>query len=425
MFSLTKEYRQKRTFLNILRYHATFMDTNYYAIAKEGYKLNPYVFAALRLISSNVAGIEWIMYQRQGKDLIEIENHPCVNLLYRPNPFQSKSLFFETLISYWYLGGETFLRRLGPDNKPPLEIYPLRPDRMDIFFGTPIDPIAYYQYNTDQKIEKFEPEEVLHLKFFDPLDDWRGMSPFKPGARSVDQNNASREWNVSLLQNGAKLGGALVTEEELSEDAYNRLKEQIDTEYSGPQNAGKPKLFEGGVKWQSMSLSPVDMDWIAGQKLSAREVAIVTGVPPELLGDIDNRAYNSYKEARKALYEECILPLMDNLRDSLNEWLVPLYGDNLCLGYDKDSIEALQDERDSVWKRATEGFTKRIITLNEARELLGYTAVDNGDDFYDPLSFMSAGETESEIEEEQKSLLGPTGKKKVLQQGKGNKYLEY
>ena len=134
------------------------------------------------------------------------------------------------------------------------------------------------------------------------------------------------------------------------------------------------------MDWKDLALSPADMHWLEGLKLSAREIAIAFGVPPELIGDTSNKTYSNYQEARLAFYTETILPLMDWLKDELNNWLVPQFGDDrLYVDYDKDEIEALQEDRGAVWDRAMEAVRQGVLTRNEARLLLGYEEIEGGD----------------------------------------------
>jgi len=195
------------------------------------------------------------------------------------------------------------------------------------------------------------------------------MSPLQAAAKSVDQNNMSREWNVQLLQNGARPWGALSTEAKLDEPTRKRLEKKLEEKYSGYAAGGRPMVLEGGLKWEEMGLSPVDMAWLEGTQLSAREIAIAFNVPPELIGDSSNKTYSNYKEARLALYIENVLPLMSWIRDEFNRWLVPRFGKNLYLDYDKDEIEALQEEREKVWARIKDA---HFLTQNEKRLALGY-----------------------------------------------------
>jgi HK97 family phage portal protein len=324
------------------------------------------------------AGIPWLLYQKNRK-LKEIEKHPLIDLLANPNPIMGQAKFIENVIAYLQLSGNSYIERVGPNNGPPKELYTLRPDRMVVVVGNITQPIAGYEYTANGMKTTLSNESILHLKTFHPLDDWYGMSPIEAAARTIDQNNEAKAWSVSLLQNGARPSGALITPGNLSDEQFYRTENQLNSKYAGAKNAGKPMLLEGGLDWKEMSLSPVDMSWLEGQKLSSREIAIAFGVPPELIGDSSNKTYSNYKEARQAFYTETILPLMDWLRDDLNRWLTPLFGDNLYLDYDRDEIEALQEDRQSVWDRSIKAVVSGILTPNEAREALGYDAIPEGD----------------------------------------------
>jgi hypothetical protein len=70
---------------------------------------------------------------------------------------------------------------------------------------------------------------------------------------------------------------------------------------------------------------------------------------------------------------------MDWFVDELNHWLTPAYGDNIIIVYDTDSIEALQDQRQEVWQRTTQAVMTGVLTINEARELMGYPVRPEGD----------------------------------------------
>jgi HK97 family phage portal protein len=374
---------------------------NYASFAKEGYQNNVYVYACVRQIAMAVAGIPWIVYRKGRRAVEELEDHPLAKLLQRPNPWQGGARFIENVVAYLMLSGNSYIEAVGPEMGVPRELYALRPDRMKVLPGNAQQIVAGYQYTVGGTTVTFSPDEILHLKLFNPLDDWYGMSPIEAAARSIDQNNESRAWNVALLQNSARPPGALVTEHELTEEQYNRLKEQVQEHYAGSKNAGRPLLLEGGLDWKEMGLSPADMHWLEGLKLSAREIAIAFGVPPELIGDSENKTYSNWSESRKAFYEETVLPLMDWLRDELNNWLVPKFGDDrIYLDYDRDEIEALQEDRSAVWERAMEAVKIGVLTPNEARLLLGYEEVPGADVLMMPGNMMPLATIGGDVTEE-------------------------
>lgn len=385
-----KQSRTTRAIVAMMLGQPVWMPKNYASFAKEGYKGNVYVFACIRQIAMACAGIPWLVYRRGRRGAVEeLDDHPLAKLLKRPNPWQGGGRFIENAVAFLMLSGNSYIEAVGPERGAPRELYALRPDRMKVLPGNAQQFVAGYQYTVGGETITFRPNEILHLKLFDPLDDWYGMSPIEAAAKSIDQNNDSRTWNVALLQNAARPPGALVTENELTDEQYNRLKEQVQEHYAGVKNAGRPLVLEGGLDWKEMGLSPADMHWLEGLKLSAREIAIAFGVPPELIGDTANKTYSNYKEARAAFYTETVLPLMDWLRDELNNWLVPKFGDDrIYLDYDRDEIEALQEDREAVWSRAIEAVKVGILTPNEARLMVGYEQVPGADVLMVPANMM-------------------------------------
>jgi HK97 family phage portal protein len=286
------------------------------------------------------------------------------------------------------VGGNAYVMRIGPTDttRPPKELYNLRPDTITPKGDGTLQGVKYYERRLgDGRTENIKPELILHLDEFDPLARLTGPSPLQPGGKATDQNNEGRAWNVSLLQHGARLSGLLSTDQVLAPDQQTRLEELVRSKFAGSKKAGEIMLAAGGLKWQDMGANPKDMDWFEGMKLSAREIAICYAVPPELVGDSSNKTYSNYQEARQAFYQETVLPILDYLRDELNNWLVPLYGDGIYLDYNSDDIEALQEDRDKVHRRAREDYKARIITRNEARDIIGLEPVkDDTSDIFEP-----------------------------------------
>ena len=130
------------------------------------------------------------------------------------------------------------------------------------------------------------------------------------------------------------------------------------------------------------------------------------GVPSQLVGVPDAQTYANVAEARLALYEETIIPFLRKVESDINEWLAPLFGDNLEFSYDVGVIPALSERRRRIYENVTQAVTAGIMTRNEAREMLGYSPVDGGDDIYIsatlfPLGSESAPEPIPEDEEEE------------------------
>jgi HK97 family phage portal protein len=374
-----------------------FTSANYAAMANEGYVLNADVYACVKEITTAAKGIKWKLYQGSGPNRKPLEDHPLLDLMRRPNEKMGWGAYFEQYIGFLQIAGNSYVVRNGPTNAPPTELFPLRPDRMKIDKGTINEPIGSYIYNAGGVETKLMPDRfgqtVLHTKFFHPTDDWYGLSPLQAACRNVDQSNEIQKWNVALMQNAGRPSGALVTDRELSAEQFGRLEGSLHEKFIGTQNAGLPMVLEGGVTWEKMSLTPAELDWLGGDNRTTRKICSAFGCPPELVGIHEGGGLNdsNYIQARKQFYLETILPLMDFVADDYNNWLTPLFGDDLTLDYDRDDIEAIQEDRDIIYTRNNNAVKSSWLTINEARLKAGYPAIPGGDVFLLPSMVQMVG----------------------------------
>lgn len=359
----------------------------YEQFSDQAYIKNVIAHRAINMVAQAAASVPWALYKAKQKHKVKLQDHPLLKLLHRPNPFYAGAEFFENVYAYKLISGNAFIHALGGDDLPPKELHILRPDRVSIVpdgFGN----VAGYIYKV-KTLEKFYPcnkitgqSKILHIKNFHPLDDLRGLSSVEAAAFSIDQHNQAAAWNKSLLENAARPSGALVVKSNgsydaiLSDEQYTRIKDQMEESFSGSINAGKPIVMEGGLEWQEMSMSPKDMDFIEAKNSAARDIALSFGVPPQLLGIPGDNTYSNMQEARLALWEETVIPMLDHLTDSLNHWLVPMYGEGLNLAYDVNEISGLSSRREKIWARIENA---SFLTVNEKRQMIGLSPIENGD----------------------------------------------
>jgi len=365
----------------------------YQDLAKEGYKNNPIVYRCVNEISKGISSIDFQI--KNSNDEI-IESHPVIEVLQRPNPLQSRSEFISSLVGFLMLSGNAYILGVGAENRPPRELHLLRPDRIDIKgSGKPIPEKYVYkiggkllgEYPVDPETGK---ADVKHIKLWNPLDDYYGLSPLSAAATEIDQHNMAGRHNINLLDNGLRPSGAIIfkpTDESgistnLTDSQRQQLQNDLMNRFQGPQNAGRPMLLEGDFSFQEMSLSPKDMDFISMKNMSATDIASVFGVPSQLVGVPDAQTYSNVQEARLGLYEETIIPLCKKLESDLNEWLMPMYDENLRIEFNTDDIPALSERRRLIYANVTNAVTQGIMTRNEARERLGLTPLEGADDLY-------------------------------------------
>ena len=388
--------------------------TRYDQLSEEGYSENAIVKKCIDLIANNASRVKINLFRGDQ----EVDEHPLLDLMYSPNPTQGQVEFFASLYSYLLISGNSYILESGAENAPPIELYTLRPDRIRIKGSQTAIPKAYDYMIGGQIANSYEVDpatgnsKVKHIKLFNPLDDYYGLSPIQSAATDIDQHNLANKHNVNLLQNGARPSGAVVfkpkdetgAQIQLSDTQRNQLMSDLTQRFSGTGNAGKPMLLEGDFDWKEMGLSTKDMDFIQLKNMSAKDIALIFGVPSQLIGIPDAQTYSNFAEAKLALYNETIIPLLDRIQSDLNEWLVPRFGDDLEIRYDIDSIPAMAEQRTRVFESVTQGVQNGILTRNEAREQLGYEPINGGDSLLVPATLMplnvASDESKPEVDED-------------------------
>lgn len=349
------------------------MERDYSKFADEAYIKNVIAHRAINMISQAAASVNFKLYKKD----VEVKDHLILKLLRNPNPSMGGKEFLESVYSYKQISGNSYILATTSNNGRPLELFSLRPDRVKVIPSNNFLPLGYvYEVNNNAEEFLVNPltgkSQILHLKNFNPLSDWYGLSSIEAAAYSIDQHNQAGQWNQSLLQNGARPCGAFVFNDEkntLSDSQFANLKNMIDDVFSGPQNAGKPMLLEGGLDWKELSLSPKDMDFISSKHSSARDIALALGMPPQLIGIPGDNTYSNLSEARLALWEQTIMPMVENVCNNLSEWFKCYFGSEYELRVDVDSISALSEKREAYWKKINDC---SFLSDEEKREALGF-----------------------------------------------------
>jgi len=332
----------------------------------------------VRMIAEAAASVPLRLFD--GAD--EIDAHPLIDLLARPNAGECAPDLFEAWYGSLLISGNAYMEAVTLDAHP-RELHALRADRIRIVPGADGWPRAY-EYQADGQTLRFEQEvdgirPILHMRQYHPVNDHYGMSPLEAAAMAIDIHNAASGWNKALLDNAAQPSGALVYsagDGHLTEEQYERLKTELEATYAGARNAGRPMLLEGGLDWKMMSMSPRDMDFISAKNLAAREIALALGVPPMLLGIPGDNTYSNFQEANRSFWRQTVLPLVNRTLQALGGWLGPAYGEGLALRPALDRIEALSTERAALWERVEDA---SFLTINEKRAAIGYGPVEGGD----------------------------------------------
>ena len=334
------------------------------SLTRDGYLQNAVAYRCVRMVAEAAASVPLVC-----------EDGGVAALLARPGPETSGGQLLEAVYAQLLLSGQAFIEAAVLDGEArPSGLFQLRGESVRVVSDARgwVSGYAVRERRGDRMIPREADgwSPVLHLKTYNPVDDVYGLAPMGAARRALDLHNASADWAKALLDNSAKPSGALVYggEGAMPDETFDALKAELEAQYSGAVNAGRPLVLDGGLDWKPMSLSPTEMDFLQARNAAAREIALVLGVPPMLLGIPGDNTYTNYKEANLAFWRMTVLPMVQRTGDALATWLAGRFGEDVCVRCDLERVSALSAERDALWQRLEQA---SFATTEEKRALAG------------------------------------------------------
>jgi HK97 family phage portal protein len=337
---------------------------DYPRAVQQAYLDNPVAQRAVRLVAEGIGGAPLLP-----------ADPALIKLVAATSAGQA---LLETLASHLVLHGNAYVQILKDGRGRPIELFALRPERMQVIAGADGWPTGF-TYRVGEKaltiplLDEDASPNLIHIRHFHPADDHYGAGCLSAAHQAVAIHNAAARWNRELLDNAARPSGALVYDagdgsaSGLTTDQFERLKAELSQAFAGPENAGRPMLLEGGLRWQALSLSPADMDFANLKAAAARDIALAFGVPPMLLGLPGDSTYANYREANRALWRLTLLPLAGKILSALGEGLAPWFPETK-LAIDLDRVPALAEDRERLWAQVS---AADFLSDAEKRALLG------------------------------------------------------
>lgn len=340
-------------------------------------------------IAQEVSKIEFELYTlglSKGEIVYnEIESHPLLDLLDRPNEETTKSDAMYILQSHKKLTGDAFWVKLRDGKGQVVALRTLPPDKVKLILQSPTekDPTVIQAYNYVDKIDgqeinvKYNPKDIIHFKKPNPNNPFRGIGAVEPLAETIDLDNLTDQTTLSFLKKGAIQNFALTTDSKITDDQLKRLKAEMRATTNGQQNAYNTPIFGGGLKPVDISYSSKDQEFLAKSEWYRDKIMYIFGNTKASLGMVEDVNRASFEGSNIGWLRNTVKPDMEAIINTLNEFLVPEFGDNIVLGM-KDPVP--EDRADDVLE-ASDLYKNGIIMRSEARELLDYES-DASDEVY-------------------------------------------
>jgi HK97 family phage portal protein len=339
-------------------------------------------------IAQEVSKLEFELYSMgiQNGEIVynPVDSHPLLTLLDKPNPETTKNDALYIIQSHKKLTGNAYWVKIR-NGKQVVGLRTLPPDKVTLDLENPTadSPSAVrayiYQDTINGKSVKvtYEPENIIHFKKPDPNKMFVGVGAVEALDTTIDLDNLTEQVLMQYLKNGAIHNFALTTPNKINDDQLKRLKAELRSSLQGTKNAFNVPIFGGDLKPTDISYSNKEQQLLDQLEWYRDKIMYGFGNTKASLGMIDDVNRASHEGSIIEWQRNTIKPDMQSIVNTLNEFLVPEFGQNLVLGF----CDPVPEDRSDDIVEAKDLYTSRIITLNEARETVGYEEVDEGDKF--------------------------------------------
>jgi HK97 family phage portal protein len=329
----------------------------------QGYERNPPMYAAVNLLAQTIASLPFYIEAKGNR----ASEHELWDALNRNSSFEE---YLELQIMYLLVTGETFSQKVMSDySKKPLGFVTMPSQYTYPMQGTFMNPVERFRYSEYKELF-FEKDQVVYIKKPSLSEYFRGFSAGVPLAETISLFNAGITWNKNIALSGG-MPQLVAKGQGVTKEKAQQIRESW-TEQSGSNNSHILKMVSENLEIQKLTDAPNDAEWSKAIEMSMRHILMAFGVSSELLNDASNKTYSNYKEARKALYLEAAIPIAKKFIAQFNAQVSYHYADKPMLCIDIDEIEALSEASTEKTTRIMQLFEKGILTLEEARNELGF-----------------------------------------------------
>ena len=349
----------------------------------EYYATSTPVYSAIRIRADALTRPPVVVYRRtqteSGVQRLPVgPDHPAQQLLERVNRWYTRADLWRATEIYLNLWGSAYwmLDRDADGNR---ELWPLRPDRVSIVPDRD-EYIRGFVYHGRSRMIALTPDEVVWFRYFNPLEEYAGMSPVAPARMAVDMGRDGLRFNRNFLRNSAQPDFVMLTNEYMNDSEVDDFYRRWESRYRGPANARRPAVASFVRDIKTLGLSHREMDFIQGLRWSLEEVSRAFGVPRPLLSDLERATFSNVNAAERFFWRNTMVPEMTFLAGQITRKLFPLLGyDNLEMEFDLSTIEALAEDENARAAREAQLLDRGVLTINEVRRSRNLPDVPWGD----------------------------------------------
>lgn len=356
------------------------------------------VFSCVRVLAESVGMLPCSLYEQ-----LETGNRRAVRerlnrlLSVNPNNYMTPQEFWELLIACLCLRGNFYAYKVKALGEV-VELLPLDPSSVTPKLNSKWEP-EYQVIFPDGRHDTLTQDDIWHVRIF-TLDGLTGLSPIAYAKQAVGLGLATEEHGSRLFGNGAVTSGVLQTDQYLKDDAWERLKTDFENRHQGLANAHKPMILEMGLKWQQISMTSEDAQFLETRKFQLEEICRIFRVPLHMIQNTDRATFNNIENLGIGFINYSLVPYLTRIEQRINAGLVKPSKQGVF--YAKFNAGALlRGDMKSRFDAYATGINWGIYSPNECRELEELNPREGGDIWLTPMNMTTKPESSPEKEEKQ------------------------
>lgn len=346
------------------------------------------VFSCTTLIASDIAKCQLNLMERRSDGVWEDTevSSSFYPVLRKPNAYQTRQRFVESWVLSLLTKGNTITLKQRDDRGLVVGMSILDYDRVETLVAQNGD--VYYRLQSD--VLNTIPEEaggvvvpadeIIHDRInclFHPL---VGLSPIFACGLAATQALKILNNSAKFFENMSRPGGILSAPAAISDSTAARLKKYFEENYKG-DNIGRLAVLGDGLKYEAMSVNPIDAQLVEQLKMSAEQICAVFHVPAYMVGAAQAPAYNNVEALNQQYYSQCLQSIIESIEANLDEGLdLPFQARTLRTEFDLDDLLRMDQatKADALVKLVGGG----VSAPNEARARMNMKPLTGGDTVY-------------------------------------------
>lgn len=357
---------------------------NFDAVIREAWRGSALVYACVHRVASSAAQVSLKVYVDGAP---APSDHPLARLIASPNPYMGEYDLWYTVIAYQKLAGLAAFEKVRNRAGQVVELWPLRPDYLQVDLGSDGRPQAYIYRPPavpESQAVRLEPRDVLTFALFDPEHPFKTWSPVLVAAKILDADADITDLIKTFFQEGGMPAGILKSKQRLTEEQVERIRQRWRERYGGWRQWSVPAVLDADAEYQRVQNTFEEMQFGDIDARIESRVCAVLGVPPILVGakvGLDRSTYANYEQARKSWWQDTLVPLYMSLQDNIQNQVAAEFGPNVRVEWDFSRVPALQEDESLRWNRWLDAVKAGVVSVNEFRQALGLPPVEGGDAF--------------------------------------------